>query len=310
MPLRRHMIYACAVLISALATGCASGTAKKPVVEAKAIEAALYGSEAFAAGDISRAVDKFTDALRLDRAIDNRSAELRDLINLSRALIAGQMPDKAEPYLKDAVSLARSLKDDAGLSEAYATLSSAQLSKGEFEPALKAIDEAVAIDSRSGSTYPAKLNIKGFVLSALNRKAEAEAVYANALERAKKEGHTAEIANALRALASLNAVKSNYAEAFELYSKAYEADKTIGSPARIAADLSGMAGARLSLGNRDEALFLFERAYTVNVSAGRLSSALENVDRLIQIYKSAGDEANAGRYVEIREKLGNKAGVR
>jgi tetratricopeptide (TPR) repeat protein len=295
------------ILVGVIFCGCGSVSAvKKPLAQIKAEEAAVSAADAFASGDTSRAIDKFKEAVRLDRTIDDRESELRDLINLSRAYLLEQNPDMATEYVNDAVRIALTLKNDERLSDAYATLSSACYAKGEYEAALRAINSAEAIDDRIQKRSGAKLNIKGNVLIAMGRRAEAELACISALNQAGKEGALAEAANADRTLGYLSAGKSAYAEAFDFYSKAYEIDKSLGNSARIADDLAGMAEARFSQSKTAEATGFLERAYTVNQSAGRESAAIANLDRLIIISKSAGDEPNVARFTALRQKLANK----
>lgn len=304
---RRSTVYGAAFVLFAVAVyGCGGNALKKPTAQTKAVDAATIGADAIASGDTSRAIDKFKEAVRLDRTIDDRESELRDLISLSRAYLLEQNPDMATEYVNDAVRIALTLKNDERLSDAYATLSSACYAKGDYSAALLAINSASAIDERLQKRSGAKLNIKGSVLIAMGRRAEAEQACLSALSQAGKDGTLAETANAHRTLGFLSAGKSAHAEAFDSYSKAYEIDKSFGDSAKVAVDLAGMGEAQFSLGKTAEAAGFFERAYTVNQSSGRESAAIENLDRLISIYKNAGDEPTVARFTALRQKLAGK----
>lgn len=300
-------VLALSLLLSLALFACNAGP-NRTIAQAKAVDAANYGAEAFANGDLQRAMLKYSEALRLDRSGDSRPAELLDLLNLARVFIAMEDLEKASAFLKDAEALSIHLKDEARLSEVKATASKVMFMRGDYDAAYKAIEESLAIDKGLGLKSGAKLNLKGVMLSRQARKQEAVAVLTEALNINRKDANNAETANSLRALGRLR-LGSAGAGALEDFSAAYGLDKALGDPKKIAVDLGGMAEANLLNKAADDAAFLFERAYIVSVSAGLNKEAVSFLDRLVDMHRSAGAKDKAERFLRLKEAITGPAPI-
>lgn len=299
-----RLLLSCVAVL--LFSGCAAKQkeAEGPAfMRARALEANTAANEAYAGRDFKRALDKFNESLRINRSIDNRAGELLDLINIGRTNIAIGDHEGASTSLEDAVRLALSARDEKNLSEAYATLAKADYMAGNTGAALDHLEEALAIDSRSGFKSGARLNQKGFIYARLGRYEEAASIIKAALEVNNQEGNGMEAANSHRGLAGLYARQGRDDLAMEHFARSYEIDKAHGDSKKIAHDLSGMAGLHLKAGRPEEAVFLFERSYVVNLSAGLERDAVSDLDKVVEIYKAMGNGEKTELFTKVREGL-------
>src|SRR3990170_5741404 len=113
-------------------------------------ETSRRGAEAFASGDREQALERFREALRIDRSINNRGGEMLDLINLGRVYTSlGRYAD-ATDFLSTAVTLGVKTRDHALLSEAHAAFANAEYLAGHDGTALDNIEDALQIDEGTG----------------------------------------------------------------------------------------------------------------------------------------------------------------
>ncbi len=296
-----------ALLLSAvsLALGCAARTKGRdegPYLPKMAAKAGVKGGDAYARGDFKEALDRFKTALKIDRSVDNRSAELIDLINIGRVLIVLGDYDGAAVYLNDAVSVAAATNDASNLSSALSTLAKAAYMTGRVEAALEHLERALSVEAGEGVETGAILNLKGLIYVDAGRADEASAIFKKALQLNKRRRDDLEIANSYRGLAETSRINGRLDTALERYRAAYEIDRSIGDPRKIALDLNSMASLHLKQGRLEEAAFLFERSYAVNLNSGRTTRALVDLDSVISVYQDLGDEQKALYYIEIRRK--------
>lgn len=309
---RRYLLSGCTlVCIIVLSQGCA-GKAKSnsEFIRTKAAEVNVAGVGAFKKGEYSKAREKFLEALRIDRSIGNRPSELLDLINIGRASTQmGDYPASAS-YLNEAIRLGVSIRDDKNLSEAYATLAQANYLSGDSGSAFDNIEESLGIDERLGYKSGAKLNLKALIYIDSGRRAEAGEVLKKALQINKDDNNLLETANSCRAMARLKRDENKTSEAMDLYRLAYDMDKTNGESKKIASDLEGMGELTLKEGRAKEAIALFERSYIVSLNSNMPSQAVSAIDRIIDTYRSLGDEDKAHFYMNIKNGIVTNAGIR
>lgn len=294
---------AAAVLAAAiLVAGCADFT-DISYMERMSNESSRRGAEAFASGDSSQALERFREALRIDRSIENRGAELHDLMNLGRVYTSMGRFSEATDFLNEAITLGVNTRESGMLSEAHEAFASAEYLAGNAGTALDHIDEAIQIDSGMGVRSGAKLNIKGMIYTEAGRRGEAAGILKEALEINSSEGDKLETANSYRALGDLFSADGLRADALGYYRKAYEMDLQEGDSRKISGDLVRMAEILLSLGDKAKAAFLFERSYVVGFNSGRRGSP-EVLDKVIGVYSELGESAKAAFYQKVKDGIG------
>lgn len=297
------------LLASALVYGCAP-RAVDPHPMSRSVQERMRGVAEYGEGNYQRAIERFTEALRIDRATDDRKSEALDLVDIGRVYIAVNDAKSAKGFLAEAVRLSRAEGHDEILSEAYATLAKAELMEGDNPAALKYIDESIATDALLSKKEPGgKLNLKASIILSDGRVGEAVQVFERALSINGSANDEAEAANSLRGLGDAALASGGFDNAFKYYEAAYEKDKRLGLSGRIARDLSSMAEAQLGLGRKDEALYLLERSYHVGLSGKDTSLAARSLERMISVFEGAGDIEKARSLKAVKEGLETKMGT-
>lgn len=303
MALARISLCLAALAAIAALQGCAPGKAAAPSpLESRAAAASISGAEAFSRGDQAQALDSFRESLRINRSIDNRAGELKDLINIGRLLVLAGESIQAEAVLKEAASLATRLTDNRGLSEAQASLAKALLWAGRREAALAAIEKALEADASAGYRSGERLNLKGLILIESGMSSEAMEVLREAASLNMAGRDRLELANSYRAM-GMAARSMGDSGAAGHFSAAYELDRQVGEPGRIAFDLKNLGELGLEAGRADEALFLLERSFYAYLGAGQTAMAAEGLDRLAAECRRLGLEEKALYYEGIREDI-------
>ncbi|MBI5827275.1 MAG: tetratricopeptide repeat protein [Deltaproteobacteria bacterium] len=283
--------------------GCAAGptAAQRSYTERKAAEAARAGFEALESEDYRKAIEYFTQALTLNRSVDNRAGEVKDLINIGRVYIALNDVKGAETHLSEAVSLAAGEKEEAYLSAALASLAKVRYIQGDLHKALTEIERSLEIDSRLGTRSGSKLNLKARIYIDTGKLEEAMGILKQAYEWNSSVENKQEVANTLRQMALISEARGKIAEAKKLYDEAYTNDSAVGDSARIADDLESMAELELASGQPEKAAFLYERSFVVSLNAGHLDDALARLYKIIQVYKKTGNNDKVKSYEKIRD---------
>ena len=302
----RYFRYAACLALAAAFYGCATAPTAEPgrsYIAEKGAEVKKAAMQAYSDGDLRSAREKFMEALRIDRSIENRSAEVEDLINIGRVNILLGEYEPAKYYLYDAVRVGSDTKDERNLSDVYSSLALADQLTGDYAAALDSIDEAINIDSRRGYVSGARLNQKAVIFIETGRKDEAATLLKQAIEINRTGKDIPEIANSYRAMGDLSESVRNYDEAFGYYMKAYNIDKSHGDERKMAVDLERMGELKVKSGSPGEAIEIFEKSYIVRLNCKQTAEALANLSRLIETCRSVGDERKAGFYQRIRSGI-------
>lgn len=310
--------FTAALFMAAVFGGCAAGPAQnsgKSYIAVKGVEVRNAAMQAYSKGEYRYAREKFMEALRIDRSIGNRPSETDDLINIGKVNILLDEPEAAKYYLYDAVRVGVDADDEKQLSEAYSSLALAHRITGDYAAALDSIDESINIDRRLGAVSGARLNQKAMIFIGTGRVAEAAGILRQAVEINKAERNGPETANSYRAMAELSGSAGGYEEAIGYYMDAYDIDKSGGDARKVALDLEKMGDLRARNGSLKDAIALFEKSYIVRLNGNQTPEALFNLDRLIEAYRSVGNEEKAGFYMKIRagiveKSVNGKAGPR
>ncbi len=297
----RFLCGALAVFAIAFATAGCAHVADTPYMMKMSNETSRRGAEAFASGDREQALERFREALRIDRSIDNRGGEMLDLINLGRVYTSLGRYAEATDFLNGAITLGVKTRDYALLSDAHAAFAKAEYLAGHGGTALDYIEDALQIDEGIGLRSGSKLNLKGLIYIDAGRHAEAAVIINEALEISSSLGDALEAANSYRALGDLNSSRGLSVDALGFYERAYKIDHPSGDSQKIASDLSRMADLHLALGERTKAAFLFERSYVISFNSGHRDDAVGMLDKVIGVYADLGETGKAAFYQKVKD---------
>lgn len=294
--------YLTALVVIVVVVGCASARQAKPhTAEVEAARITHAGVEAASSGDYLWAAEKFRQAVKIHRSVDNRRGEIENSVNLARVLIKLKALGEAEAVLVSAINLATETQETDLLPEVLATLAKLKYLSNDAPGALKLVEKAIVMDTgRARATLGGRLNLKGVILIGQGRRDEAFEVLTEALALNSRYNMKVELANSYRALAELT-------DSLEYFEKALDLDRTSGDTAKIALDLRAMGEAYVKLGRTGEAPFYLDRAYRVYLDAGMHDGALESLALLIHAHRELGEDDKARYYTGVRDSIG-KAG--
>lgn len=297
--------------VGLLTEGCApkNMAAEASFVMNRSLEANESGILAYKNGDYKKALDKFMEALQIDRSTGNIKGELYDLLNTGRVFIAMDQHPKAVIYLHEALRLAGALENDDALCQAQFHLATVLYYQDEYAEALKSLDKSMAIDARSGIKSGAKLNLKGMIYTKLGSRSDSLVILKDALEINVGAGDAIETANSYRAIGNVHRIENHIEQAISSYKLAYDIDRVIGHTHMVAVELEYMAELHVKLGLRKEALKLFEKAYVVNLNAGFYADAVGNLDRMIDIYRLMKDAQSVTMYSKMKDSILSESSI-
>ncbi len=303
----RHKAFVSLIAIALFILAGCVGNGPRAVDESylhvRAEEARARGIEAFSKGDFSSALHNFGSALKIDRAVDDRDAEVVDLINIARVSIyIGDMPG-AESYLDTAIKVSLDANNVKSLGEAYATLAKVEYLTGRHSLALTHVEESIEVDKKHGIQSGAALNLMGVILAEAGKVKEAHHVLLRALQLNTDNSNSLERANSFRSLGHLNDLMKKHDRAMEQYKMAYELDTEAGNSEKIAVDLSSMAAIHRKLGHLTKAAYLLERSYIVNLNGGRPLKAIDDLTLLIETYSRLEMPDKVHYFARIKDSL-------
>lgn len=285
--------------------GCASTKKSElPKVQMDATELNQRGVDAVSIGKYDKALIEFQSSLKLNASVDNQKGIAINLLNIGRLYLLMERFDDAKVAFDRGLKIGASLNDQLVLSEGYASLGRYYYLIGSNNDAVAVLEKAVAIDRRqSFHTIGNRLNIMGMVYKDMDKAEDAEKLFNEALKINKSYEMEADSADSFRGLGDILFKRGDYKKAGELYENALSIDKRLGISAKISIDLAALGMASLKQNDAGKALDFFLRAYAVDSRRGADKKALQNLDRIIEIYGSLGDNNNKEKYSLEKEKL-------
>lgn len=292
-------------LLLAVLYGCASAKKSElPKVQIEAIEYNRRGVHAVESKNYDKALVEFQKSLQLNTSIDNQHDVAVNLLNLGRVYLLVNRLDDARVVFNRAIKTGIGLNDPLIISEGYASLGRYYYLIGNNKDALEVLEKAINIDRKQGNhAIGSKLNILGMVYKDSNKLEDAEKAFNDALKLNKDYAKEAEAADSFRGLGDVSAKKGDYKKAGELYENSLAIDKKIGKGNNVSLDLHSLGVASLKANDVEKALDFFLRAYAVDSSRGDNKMALNNLDKIIEIYRGLGDKNSVEAYSLERESL-------
>ncbi|TAN41480.1 MAG: tetratricopeptide repeat protein [Nitrospirae bacterium] len=249
--------------------GCGSAPVHVSEKQALATDLNIKAQAEFKKGNYARAASLYTEALRINRSLDNADGAAAELINLSQTYRKMSETDKAHRTLDELLDAGLKPHDKQYGVEAAFLKSLVYLDVKDHEKAGEWADSASARCKENACEASGKIiNLKARI-ALMKKDYKASAFYASeALVLNRSKNNAEETANSLRTLAESRLAAGAYAEARKLFEEALALDKAAGSSAKIKADLSGIGNSYCAQGRRDAGLGFLERALAVSEASG------------------------------------------
>lgn len=257
------------------------------------------GIKAEARGEYPRALEEFSEALRINSSIENSEGIIVALVNSSRVHRRSGDAKAALAAINEAVP--RVATTDPLYSEVSFEMAQVQLLSGDLNASAEWAFNAAAADT--GSRRGMRINLLARILYLKGNLAEAETKAREALLLSRENDLSGEEANSLRTLGDIHAAGKRHVEAAECYNQALAIDKTVGKSRKIAADLRAIAALALLQGDTAKALGFYRRAFAVNSSGGDLSGAAEDLLNMSRVHGKRGEKELSERLLAERDNI-------
>ena len=288
------------VLLLFCMAGCA-GTSPVilPANQAAALRHNQRGVKAEATGDHAQALEEFSEALRLSRAIEHTEGIVVALVNSSRVQRHNGDVNAALALINRALPLVA--PREPLYPEVAFEMAQVMVLAGESGNALEWA--AKSVDADAGDQRGMRINLLARILYRNGTMAEAETRAREALLLNSQHGLRDEEANSLRLLGDLLTAEKRYGEAAESYNRALAIDKDRGASRKIAADMRGLARLSLTQNDTGQALGFYQRACAVSSAGGDRSAAADDLLNMSGIHEKRGEKELAERMLSERDRL-------
>jgi tetratricopeptide (TPR) repeat protein len=248
------------------------------------------------------------------RVAGHRQGEGLALNNLGLACAALGDVRKAIECYKQALAIAREIRDLSGEGSALGNLGSAYLDLGETRKAVEFYDQALAILRENGNRHGEglALNNLGNACATLGDTRKAIEFFEGALTIAQDLGDRLGESDALGNLGLAYAALGDARKAIEFYDQALVIDGQIGDRGGEANSLGNLGNAYGALGDPHKAIELHEQALVIDRQIGNRHGESQDLGNLGNAYGALGDARKAIEFCEqqlvIAREIGDRRG--
>ncbi len=294
------------VLCGIAMSGCGGGPVVSGLSKVERRVGGLHrrSVKALERNDYRMALAYMRESLRLHRSVDDRHGEALDLINIGRvSLKIGRYGD-AENMFEEALRLAVTLNDTVKISEATASLGKLRILQHDYGEAIDRLTSAVKMDKDERyAGLGTHLNLLGIAYRHSERYEDSKRTFKEAMEVNERSGKKEELANSYRNLANLLFEHGELKEAERRYREALDIDSRLERGEKIAEDLLGLYEVYYASEDIESAEDSLKRAYKVHLNGGFYRRALRDIDKLISLYKTKGDQVSVDIYSSEKERI-------
>ncbi|MEW6674979.1 MAG: tetratricopeptide repeat protein [Nitrospirota bacterium] len=234
----------------------------------RAIEFNQKAGSAFKKGDYKKALHLYSEALMINRSIENSDGIAINLINMAIVYRKLGEGDKAHKHIDELFNYSPFTIHHSLLSEAAFIKAMLYLDDVNYEYASQWVDRALSFCQNDRCSMEGKIyNLKGRIALLRGDPSSAITFGNKGLMLNKACEDREEIANSLRLLAGAKAMRGEYEEAMKSYRDALATDKSLGLSRKVAIDLIGIGNVLFKQGELEDALKYFKRALSVSEGA-------------------------------------------
>jgi tetratricopeptide (TPR) repeat protein len=249
------------VLAVLVVAGCGSTPPSPSRVERDAQAFSQRGARAFEQGQWDVARGFYSEALRLDRSVENRDGIATNLLNLARVAQASGKPVESHVQLDQLLADAPLTLPRERQAEAAGRKAQLYLAESNLDLAAHWAARGEALCGETCPTLAALMNLRA--MAALRSGDQSGALTQAARALAASDERSPERANAHRLMGEAQLQGRNAANALVALRNALALDQALGLPTRIHRDLELLGQASEALGQVEEARAFRSRAQAV-----------------------------------------------
>lgn len=247
-------------------------------------------------GEGAEAVSAFEEAARVRQDLDDPSAHLNSVINLTRAKHAVGVGDVGLGELLQAMDSIVGTGNDPTRANALALVGELQLETGNLASAQTFLDDALTINEAVGNSDGVSVvsALLARVALELGDSGEAGKHVDRSMYESRKSANKEGMANAFRLAGQVAAHEGRWVQAKGKLRTAYELYAEIGDPAREASVLTALAEVSLGAGETADARASLglARGRAAQVKLTRLDAEIERVDGLLRADEAPRNESH------------------
>ena len=202
-------------------------------------EACRFGNQAFIRGDLNRALSNYQNLLEISLRLDIEVGVQTMYLNIGNVFRQRGDQRSASEFYEKALSMAKKMLEKSKelgedetdalirIASAYHNMALVEMDKGNYDDAIRLLDDAQAIDQTMGfqQGLAKRLDAKGLVLMNAGRHSEAQSHFDEAMQTAQSVGYRRSMAYISYHIGELNEGAQKLREAEEAYSKAIDLGK-------------------------------------------------------------------------------------
>lgn len=273
------------VFLCILIAGCGSVSVAVSDTHLKAVGFSQNAEDAYKRGDYSSALNLYSEALRINRSIENTDGIAINLINMSVIYKKLGDIDNAHMCLDELLSVGHGTYTPLRLAEAGIIKAMLYIDAKKYETAKEWLNKAFIFCEGKCYLEGKIYNLKSRIALLMEDPTSAISYSGKAIELNRKRGDEEEIANSLRFMADARLMMCEYEPSRKLYEEALTIDKKLGLSKKIAIDLIGIGSAFLREGDCKSAVSYFKRTLSVAEAEGDkkgIEGALKMIERCLK----------------------------
>jgi tetratricopeptide (TPR) repeat protein len=212
-----------------------------------------FGMIFYYSGELDKALEYFTKALKLATELDNKEGMAAELGNIGAIYLAKGELDKALDYTKKALKLFEELGRKEGIAILLRNIGNVNLDKGEYEKALEYFEKALKLDEElvRKEEIAADLGSIGIVYRIKGEIEKALEYFEKALKLDEEVGRKEGIARTLGHIGIVYRIKGELEKALEYFEKALKKFKDIGNRIGTARTLMNIGDVFIQKGDKE-----------------------------------------------------------
>ncbi|MFC2107329.1 adenylate/guanylate cyclase domain-containing protein [Bacteroidota bacterium] len=274
---------------------------EKNYLRAQVLGYKTQGVSWYLKGNYPKALDYYTQSLKLEEQIGDKSGISSSLNNIGLIYVNQGDYRKALDYYTQGLKIDKQLGDQKGIAQSLNNIGIIYYNLGDYTMALDYHTQSLKIKEQIGDQkgVAASLNNIGLTYLGLRDYPKALDYYMQSLEIKEQIGDQLGIAPTLNNIGIIYQYQGDYPKALDYYTQSLKIKEQIGDQMGIAASLNNIGEIYNFQGDYSKALQYCQRSYELALELGIIELQEDGCTCLYDTYKSLGNGVKALEYYEF-----------
>jgi adenylate cyclase len=273
----------------------------KNYLQAQALGYNIQGVSWYMRGDYPKALDYFTQSLKIKEQIGDQMGIAASLNNIGLIYVnQGDYP-KALDYYSRSLKIEEQIGNQKGISLSLNNIGIIYNNQGDYPKALDYYTQSLKIKEQIGDQkgVAASLNNIGLIYQYQGNYPKALDYYTQSLKIKEQIGDQLGIAPSLHNIGIVYQNQGDYPKALDYFTQSLKIKEQIGDQKGIAQSLNNIGIVYQKQGDYSQALDYCQRSYELALAVGALELQKSGCTSLYDIYKAMGNGSKALEYHEL-----------